>query len=205
MDYFSIFTVSFVIALSGAMAPGPLLTTTIAESVKHGYKTGPLLILGHAIIEIGMLFLLVFGLNRVIDQPGLLRAISLLGSVILLYFGTSLIWSLPKLQLDLKPHRLTSHSLILRGLLISLINPYWTIWWLTVGIGLVLAAQQAGPTALAVFFCGHILADLLWYSLVSFTVSRGKRLISPPVYKLMMLVCGLVLIGFGFYFGASSF
>ena len=54
MEYFFIFMTSFVIALSGALAPGPLLAACISESTKHGFKSGPLMILGHAILEIIM-------------------------------------------------------------------------------------------------------------------------------------------------------
>lgn len=61
-NYWYIFIVSFTIALSGAMMPGPLLTAVISESMKHGRKTGPLIILGHAILEVIMVTILLFSL-----------------------------------------------------------------------------------------------------------------------------------------------
>ncbi|HEY1405238.1 MAG TPA: LysE family transporter, partial [Spirochaetota bacterium] len=59
---FSIFGSSFLIALSGAMMPGTLLTVTVAESTRRGMIAGPLLILGHAILEFALLLALLFGL-----------------------------------------------------------------------------------------------------------------------------------------------
>ena len=40
----AIFSSSFVIALSGALMPGPLLTVTVSESPQRGVVTGPLVV-----------------------------------------------------------------------------------------------------------------------------------------------------------------
>ena len=66
MNYFSIFIVSFTIALSGALAPGPLLTAVIYESTRKGFKAGPLVILGHALLEVIILALIISGLAGVL-------------------------------------------------------------------------------------------------------------------------------------------
>ncbi len=39
-----IFTTAFLIGLSGALLPGPLLTVAISESARQGFWTGPLLV-----------------------------------------------------------------------------------------------------------------------------------------------------------------
>lgn len=206
MDYLSIFIASFTIALSGALAPGPLLATVIYESSRRGFKSGPLLILGHALLEILLVALLILGLSRFIDNPPALKIIALAGSLILVYFGIRMIVSLPGLSLDLNPVHApaSSKNLVLTGASVSIANPYWTIWWLSIGLGLVLAAQRKGIIAVGVFFIGHILADLGWYSFVSLTISRAQRFISQKTYKGILRLCALALIGFGIYFGVSS-
>ncbi|MBN1520990.1 MAG: LysE family transporter [Candidatus Aureabacteria bacterium] len=204
MDYFWIFVFSFFVALTGALSPGPLLAACISESTKHGFKSGPLMILGHAIIEMLMICFLLFGFAQFINNPLILKTIGVIGAVILVYFGSSMIFSLPGLVLDFKPRPKTSSSLIMLGITLSLSNPYWTIWWLTFGFGLVLSAQKAGITAVGVFFLGHILADFLWYSIVSLTMSKGKRFLSLGLYKTIIFICGLALIGFGIAFGIAS-
>ncbi|MBN1636251.1 MAG: LysE family transporter, partial [Deltaproteobacteria bacterium] len=62
IQQFMIFGSSFVIALSGAMVPGPLLTVTISESARRGAMTGPLLIVGHGILELLLLIAIMMGL-----------------------------------------------------------------------------------------------------------------------------------------------
>lgn len=204
MELLSVFFVSFAIAISGALMPGPLLTLVIAESFKHGAKTGPIVILGHALLELLMLILLIFSLNRFIHNPVVLTAISLIGAIVLIYLGGQMLFSLPGLTLEFDQIKTRSSELVWSGITMSLANPFWSIWWLTIGLGLVISARQLGLKAVGVFFLGHILADLLWYTAVSVTVSRGRKLISRDAYRGIILVCALILIGFGIYFGYSS-
>ena len=64
MSYFSIFLISFTVALSGALMPGPLLAAVIYESTRHGFKTGPLFVLGHAMLEVLMVTFIILGFSR---------------------------------------------------------------------------------------------------------------------------------------------
>ena len=63
-----IFTSSFVIALSGALMPGPLLTVTISESTRRGAVAGPLMILGHGILELALILALLAGLAPILKR-----------------------------------------------------------------------------------------------------------------------------------------
>ena len=238
MNYLSIFVISFTVALSGALAPSPLLAAVIHESTKQGVKSGPLIILGHAIIEIAMVALIMLGVGQIINNPLVLKVISLLGAFILLYFGFTMFLSLPKLSLELKNgyHKKWSppglkpvvpkggilkpplspplrtgfasgvvSNLTLMGIILSFANPYWTLWWITIGLGMVLAAQRQGLLAVLIFFCGHIAADLSWYTIVSLMFGKGRRFISDRIYKIISGLCAGLLAGFGVYFAASSF
>jgi len=201
MNLISIFIISFLIALSGALAPGPLLAVVIAETPRRGFKTGPLVIVGHGILETIMVVLLLLGLSKFLNTPFLIKITGTLGSVILFYFGVKLLITTPEIELS-SPAK-SSRNLPLLGITMSLANPYWTIWWLTIGLGLLLTAQKVGLIAILFFFLGHILADFTWYSLVSFSISRGKKLLTAKRYKILITLCGLTLISLGIYFGLS--
>ena len=206
MNYLSIFIVSFVIALSGALAPGPLLTTVIAKSIHHGSKVGPTIIIGHAILEIIMVIIIVFGLSNFINKPYIIKIISIAGITILFIFGINMLKSIKNISLKTEQkEEEKENNLILLGITMSIANPYWSIWWLTIGLGLVLGASRLGALAIGLFFVGHILADLIWYSIVSLTISKGKRLITDRIYKIIVSICGITLIGFGLYFSTIIF
>ncbi len=205
MNYLSIFIISFAVALSGALAPGPLLALVISKSTKHGFKTGPLVILGHAVLEIIMVAVIALGFSAFLNTLFILKTISFIAAGILIFFGINMLRNLKLTRLDFEPENKKSYNLTILGITMSIANPYWTIWWLTIGLGLVLAAQKSGLAALGIFFMGHILADLSWYSIVSFTVSRGKRYISEKIYKRINFICALTLLAFGIYFALSIF
>lgn len=205
MSYISLFLISFTIALSGALMPGPLLTTVIYESTRHGFKTGPLIILGHAILEVCMVFFIVFGFVNFVNNDFALKIFSGLGAVILVYFGLSMLLSFPRISIDFKNTEKRNSNLIVTGIVMSIANPYWTIWWLTIGFGLLLGARKAGFVAIIIFFIGHILADFVWYSVVSFFIGKGRQFISLKIYKGIIFICAVILIFFGVYFGAGVF
>jgi threonine/homoserine/homoserine lactone efflux protein len=205
MDYLSVYFMSFTLALSGALMPGPLLTAVIAESAKHGFKSGPLLILGHAILEALTVGLIIFGLAGFVSNTVAMRLVAVIGSLALFYFGWTMIASLP--GLSLKPEKASpkAANLVLLGITISLSTPYFAFWWLTIGLGLVLAAQKQGMLAVLFFFAGHITADLGWYSLVALGISKGRKFISDKIYRAIILTCAVALIGFSAYFGLTAF
>ena len=87
------------------------------------------------------------------------------------------------------------------GILTSLANPYWTIWWATIGLGYMLIARRAGAPGLAAFMAGHIMADLVWYTIVSSLAASGRRWLTDGIYRGLIRVCAVMLLGFAVYFG----
>ncbi len=66
----AIFASALVIGLSGAMMPGPLLTASIGYTVERGFLAGgPLLVLGHAILELALVALVLAGIGPFLSRP----------------------------------------------------------------------------------------------------------------------------------------
>jgi len=221
MELAAIFTTAFIVGFSGAMMPGPLLTVTIGESARRGFIAGPLLILGHGILEIALILALAGGLSVFLTQAGVSRAIAMAGGVFLAYMGYGMVMdarkgkvsmniSQPDTSPESKEPAVTIESVrdsevrrmhpVVAGVLVSVSNPYWTIWWATVGLGYITLSLHNGFTGLASFFTGHILADLTWYSLVAAAVAGGRKFLSDNTYKGIIIACGLFLAGLGGYF-----
>ena len=200
----AIFLSSFIIAMSGALMPGPVLTVTISESSKRGFWAGPQVVLGHAILEVILLALLVAGFARLINEPLFLGLVGVIGGGFLLWMSWGMLKGVRELSLDLSTQRGFSGGPVTAGIVTSISNPYWILWWATIGLGYVLVSMKWGVVGVMVFFAGHILADLLWYSVISFLVSRGRRYINLPVYRGIVGTCAVVLMVFGLYFSASG-
>lgn len=201
MNIFSLFSIGFILGLTGAMAPGPLLTITISESAKRGGIVGPMVVLGHGILEFFLLLLIIFGLGSILNNKIIFSAIAFAGGIILVYIGYGMIKGLKQYQLS--DTSTTLHKglhPVISGIVVSLSNPYWFIWWITIGMGYVMFAKGLGMQGVIAFFVGHILSDLIWYSFISYGIQFGGSFFSLKVIKVILLICSIFLIFFGGFF-----
>lgn len=196
----TLFVSAYVVAFSGAIMPGPLLTATISESARRGFVTGPLIILGHALLESALIAAIFLGLAPLLRDQFVFGVIAVVGASIMLWMAVGMFRSIPTLSIDSSGKGATRMPPVLTGIVMSLSNPYWIIWWATVGLGYVLHAGNRGFPGVAVFFFGHILGDLTWYSFISGAVGTGRRLLTDRRYRWLIGVCAGVLVGFSFFF-----
>lgn len=198
------FLQSLLIGYSGAVMPGPLLTYNINQSMRVGVRSGFLLVAGHALLELATIALLFLGVGTFLSTNTAQIVIGSAGGILLIFFGAVMIKDViqGKAKLDMQGNvKEKSRGLILNGIVISAMNPYFIIWWTVVGLGLMMAAFKAyGIIGIAVFFAGHILADFSWYILISFLASRTRKLMNKKAYMIIVVILALVLIGFGINF-----
>ncbi len=198
MPLYLIFFTSFLIGVSGAISPGPLLIVTIDETIKKDFKAGPLIITGHSFLELLMVILLIFGLGDILKNPEIQKYLSIFGGIFLIYFGISTFFSKYEFNKENRKNfkSTKNHILILKGIFISLSNPYWTIWWVTIGLVYLSFALPYGFLGIFLFFIGHILSDFFWYSTVSYFIYSNKKIFIPKI-KYLSLFLGSFLVIFG--------
>ncbi|NLW30730.1 MAG: LysE family transporter [Fibrobacter sp.] len=193
-SYFFFFGTTLLISFSGALMPGPLLSVTINESTREkGWLSGPLLIFGHAILELILIAAIFLGLAPVLNHPAFFVITGIAGSGFMIWMAIGMFKSLPFLSIKAQTTE-KKHFLPLSGALMSLANPYWTIWWATIGLGYIIGASELGIKGIVVFFTGHIMADFLWYSFVSTAVYKGRSVLPDMAYRLLIGLCGCFLI-----------
>ncbi|BEQ15381.1 LysE family transporter [Desulfoferula mesophila] len=193
---------SFVIGLSGAVMPGPVLASTVSHAARQGMKAGPLVVLGHAILEAALLIALVLGLGPLLTRSGVAGAIGGIGALILLWLAWGMFRSLPSLTLSVEPGDMRAAGPVRDGFLLSLANPYWSLWWATVGLSLTTMALETplGRWGLGVFYLGHISSDLAWFWFVALLVAKGRRFINDHAYRWLVGCCAGFLVLFALYF-----
>jgi len=201
----SILLSSFVVGLSGAMMPGPLLTVTISESSRRGMMVGTLLILGHGMLELVLVICILFGLAPILNQKRVFITIALAGAAILIWMAVGMFRALPSLSLKGGDNESTrKNNLVIAGAMISVANPYWTIWWVSIGVGYIAYSLTFGKWGVFFFFIGHIMADLLWYAAISAAVWKGKDFLTDKVYRWLIGVCAAFLVVFACGFAWSG-
>lgn len=191
---------AFVIGLSGAMAPGPYLTLTIARTMRKGRLSALLMLVGHALLEALLLLGFAFGLQELLRQPSVYRVLALAGGAFLLWMGGDLLLGAVRGTIVADLEAAESESTlgpIVEGAAVSLSNPYWTLWWITIGATLASQGLAYGPAGVLAFYAGHELADLAWYALVIFAVSSGRHLLTPRIYRAVIGVLAAFLLVLG--------
>ena len=205
----AIFVSSFIIGLSGAMMPGPLLAVTIRHASVRGFSAAPLLVLGHAILEAALVCLLLFGLMEWIRGDAAIIAIALLGSAMLLRMAAGMAREVRTLHFGVETgagranDRKRSGGVrpVIDGIVTSASNPYWSLWWATIGLGYLLLSRGQGWRGVLAFFSGHILSDAAWYFFVGAAVSAGRGWFTDRVYRGVVGACAVFLVFFALTFG----
>jgi threonine/homoserine/homoserine lactone efflux protein len=191
---------AFTIGLTGALAPGPTLVATVNSSLKDGWTAGPKVTIGHALVEVLVFLLIVGGLALAAQQYS--HYIAVLGGLALIAFGILTVKG-SKSATMVTSKRNTIGNPYLAGIVTSAANPYFWIWWLSIGSALVIDGLRGGLLMASLFMIGHWGADLGWYTLVSTSICKGKTILSEANYQRILALCGGSLVLFGFYYMAS--
>lgn len=198
-----IFTTALLVGFSGALMPGPLTAVTVEHAFRRGCPAAPLASLGHALLEAVMVVLLLAGLGQLLAWPYVAGVIGVAGGLVLAWMGCGMIRSALSGDLSLESSsgdKKGFRSPFWGGLIATASNPYWFLWWATIGAGYVALSRNHGIAGVLLFFSGHILADFIWLSLIAAVLVSGKRWLTDRIYKGIVFALGLFLCGFSLYF-----
>jgi threonine/homoserine/homoserine lactone efflux protein len=192
---------AFTIGLTGALAPGPTLVATVNSSLKEGWTAGPKVAAGHALVEVLVFLSIVGGLAAAMQQYS--RAVSIAGGLALIVFGVMTAKGSKNATLVASQGQVIGNA-YLAGIITSAANPYFWIWWLSIGSALVLSGLHSGVIMAALFMIGHWVADFGWLILVSISLDRGRSILSDRSYRGILGICGGFLVCFGIYFLSAA-
>jgi threonine/homoserine/homoserine lactone efflux protein len=187
----------FAISLSGVLQPGPVTAATITMGARHRFA-GTLMALGHGIIEFPLMVLLIFGVGRLLTLAAVSIGIGLAGGTFLILMGVGMLKTLRKGN-DTEMS-ITKSGPLVTGIVLSGGNPYFLIWWATVGLTLITTAKGFGIWAFVLFAFVHWSCDLIWLTILSWASFRGASVLGPKRRRAVLLFCAFALLAFGLYF-----
>ena len=188
-----------IISASGVMSPGPLFAANITYGLREGVKSGIKIAIGHSIVELPLVILLGIGVFSLEIFPEFRTIISIFGAITLFVFAGIQIKTILKKNknISVKPKQ----GPIVTGILLSALNPFFIVWWLTIGFKLISDAMLIWAFAgILIVFVFHIWMDFAWLGITAFLASKSRKIISNRNYKIMILLLSLTLIYFGITF-----
>lgn len=183
---------ALLISLSGVLSPGPMT----AAVIQHGSRSrlsGVWVSLGHGVVEVPLILLLFVGAGKFLQNETVRIIVGFAGGAYLIFMAKGL----------LRPGELTDSqegktpSSLLAGIFLSIGNPYFLLWWATIGLGLVLSAIGFGIMGLVLFIIVHWLADLVWYTFLSLVAHKGVNTFGSGLYRKVSMLCGAAVFFFG--------
>jgi threonine/homoserine/homoserine lactone efflux protein len=189
-----------VISLSGVMMPGPMFAVTLAKSFKSPFA-GAQISLGHAVVEVPVILLIYFGFAQIFEDKLVQIILSLAGGAMIVWLGVAMFRARARVVREGKD---LSYSAFTAGIITSGLNPFFLLWWATVGSLLVVRFLEFGLGGLAIFTISHWLVDLVWLSFVSVLVYRTHRFWGKRFQEGVFITNSLLLVGFGVWFMVSG-
>jgi threonine/homoserine/homoserine lactone efflux protein len=186
-----------VISCSGVMQPGPVTATVITMGTRNRYA-GTLLAIGHGIVEFPLMVIIVLGVGKFFELRGVQIVIGLAGGLFLILMAIQGLKSL-KAKADAESKALGGRP-VLAGIVLSAGNPFFLIWWATVGLALATQAAQWGIWAFVLFALTHFSMDLIWLQILSWASFKGSVLLGPRGLRIVLMICSAALLAFGLFF-----
>ena len=188
-----------VVSASGVMAPGPLFAANISYGLRDGVKSGIKMAIGHTIVEFPLVILLGIGVFSLEIFPEFRILISIFGAITLFAFAFMQIKTVLQKKEDIMSN--LKQDPLVTGIALSALNPFFIIWWLTIGFKLISDAMLIWAfTGILIVFVMHIWMDFVWLGGISFLASKSSQIISNRNYKAGMIVLRLMLVYFGITF-----
>ena len=200
------------LSASGVLSPGPLFFANLIYGSRQGFRGGIKMASGHTIVELPIILILSFGLFHFSvtsdAHNAALKSIGLLGGIAIIIFSMLQIRSVVIREKNRSPGNLierTKYSLsnkpILNGMIFSLLNPFFIVWWFTVGLKIIsdsisIFGIVLGGLAVFIF---HIWMDYVWLGGTSFLVQKGVSILDVRFYNIFLLGLSVLLVIFGSY------
>jgi len=179
------------------MMPGPLTAAAVAMGTRSQYA-GTLIAVGHGIIEFPLMILIVLGMDKLLKSTKTKIIIGLAGGAFLLVMAIQMFTTLGVAN---EPQtEAVSSSPVLVGIILSAGNPYFLLWWATVGLRLASDASRLGILAFVLFAIVHWLCDFIWLGVLSWASFKGTGLLGPSGQLILLVICSLALLAFGVFF-----
>ena len=182
--------------------PGPLLTMVIRETLSGGLRAGLWTAAAPIFTDGPLVIFSLFAAAWIATNPLALLVITLAGAIFLAQMGYECFGlEPPNMDEDAPPPT----GSFLRGIITNLLNPNVYVFWFLIGGPLMASAADEeilAPIAYAITF---LVTIMLTKAAIAYAIHRASGNISATVYRRLLAICGIVMIGFSLYYAIQAY
>ena len=182
--------------------PGPLLTMVIRETLSGGLRAGLWTAAAPIFTDGPLVIFSLFAAAWIATNPSALLVITLAGAIFLAQMGYECFGlEPPNMDEDAPPPT----GSFLRGIITNLLNPNVYVFWFLIGGPLMASAADEeilAPIAYAITF---LVTIMLTKATIAYAIHRASGNISATVYRRLLAICGIVMIGFSLYYAIQAY
>ena len=180
--------------------PGPLFAANVLQGTKGGMRSGFIISVGHTLVELPLVLVIALGISTLLNSPGFTTVVGLIGGFALIVFGILQVRDVTRSSFNQEPFadaKLQRRALIV-GVGLTGLNPFFIVWWMTVGLGLIFQAVELGALlGVLIMYVSHVWMDYAWLMGTAYLSARGKTLLKARGYRFLLIGLGVLLIYFG--------
>ena len=203
-----------IVSTSGVFSPGPLFFVNLFYGSKYGSIMGLKIAIGHTFVEFPLLVLLFYGVSKFslvsLSDSDIFKIIGIVGGVFMIFFSFMQIYPVIKnksLETNNQYSKYAIKNAILVGMIFTGLNPFFLVWWSTIGLKLVSdSVNNFGYlNGIILLFFSHIWMDYFWLWITSFMSSKGRSIAKEKVYRILLLFFSTVIGIFGLNLLGTAF
>ena len=188
----TVLSAALVYGLTGGLAPGPLMTLVISQTLRHGAKEGMKTALAPLITDGPIMIVLLLFLGRIAAIRTLVGAIAIAGVLYLLYLAWES-WSAPP---PVAAETNGAPRSIVRGALVNFLNPNPYLFWLTAGTPMLIKAWRHSALAAAAFIAVFFVCLVGSKILLALVLARSREHVVGRWYRPVMRTLAVLLVVF---------
>lgn len=198
----------FILSLTGALAPGPLSAAVVMQTNKRGKLHGMLPMVGHAIVEIGIIAVIILSIQMVIENQLVIDLMKGGGGLVIILFGFLALReyrysdNLQSIESEETMSAATAAEATIQGALVSILSPYFLLWWIAAGFAAVSSLMEnleVGTVFLAglLVYLVHISTDLLFGVVLTVGTDKAGKKAKVGGINWISVVIGIFQIAIG--------
>jgi len=161
------------ISLSGVIAPGPITAVTLGKG-NNSPHAGAFVAIGHGVIEFPLMISIFYGLGYLLQLSYVKATIALVGGLFLLFMAIGMFRSITQREISSRRY---PYSPIIAGVLLSIGNPYFLVWWATIGAALILHSFKFGVLGFTIFYVSSLVVRLCMVIFSLRTLIQGQTVL----------------------------